>query len=308
MKSRYTLLKINSSDDYLSWVDSLNGTRLFALFDAQSKLTRLDEIESRRWGPAINLYGDLEGTRIAQLGPRIIEANDTGSRSELVELAFSTRASLLAGNCTLEEIAIHLKDLREIALPDGTPALFRFQDARVAVATFPTLNPAQGCKLLGPLTAWAVLDVCHRLHVRSSTDCRRIGGRLRFNQKTVDAIDEQLFVHTIAEQVRDTDAALLGSMSECQIETRIRQQIERAKALGLVRRQDQSLHSVLSFQFPSGFENEVPFASAIRYHDGCHSSFGDALDAVPSNVWDTWDERLSQRPKLLPDLMQEDMP
>ena len=177
MKSRYTLLKINSSDDYLSWVDPLNGTRLFALFDAQSKLTRLDEIESGRWGPAINLYGDLEGTRIAQLGPRIIEANDTGSRPELVELAFSTRASLLAGNCTLEEIAIHLKDLREIALPDGTPALFRFQDARVAVATFPTLNPAQGCKLLGPLTAWAVLDVCHRLHVRSGArqdSCRLI--------------------------------------------------------------------------------------------------------------------------------------
>lgn len=295
MKSRYTLLNINSPDDYLSWVDSLIGTRLFALFDAQSKLTRLDEIESGRWGPTINLYGDLEGTRIAQLGPRIVEANDTDSRRELVEVAFSTRASLLAGNCTLGEIAIHLKDLREIELPDGTPALFRFQDARVAAATFPTLNPAQGHKLLGPLTAWAALDVCHRLHVHSSTDGRHIGGTLRFDQKTVDAIDEQLFVHTVAEQVRDTDAALLGSMSECQIETRIRQQIERAKALGLLRRQDLSLHSVLSFQFPSGFENEAPFASAIRYRDGGHSSFSDALDAVPSTVWDTWDERLSRR-------------
>ena len=294
MQSQYTSLNIDSADDYLRWADSFADTNLFALFDVQSPQTKLDEIENGRWGQSINLYGDLEGTEIARFGPRIVKANGAANRQALVEYAFSTRASLLLGDCTLAEAARHLQDLREVILPGGTPALFRYQDGHVTAALFPTIKPVQGRKILGPLTAWATLDACHHLHVLSSMDKQRISGTLRFDKRTVDAIDEHLFVHTVAEQVRDTDSALLIDMTACQIETRIRQHIENAKTLGLVQRADQSLYSVLSFQFPAGFEHEPPFASAIRYRDGRHASFGDALDAVPSRAWDAWDERLAK--------------
>lgn len=276
-----------------AWLSEPDETDLYALIDAQRLNTEQTQaVDSHQWGIAVNLYDDLKGTAIAAMGPRLIKL-PREEITNIIQLAQVTRSvSFLRGECDLSTLSAHLQLIREVEIPDRTAVLFRYQDVHVTAALFPILTSAAIGRCLGPLIAWSALDACNRLHVVSATGKKRTSGPLRFDQKTVEILEDRLFLHTAMAQVNDVDSALLAPYSECEAETLIQQRIEMAKSFGLEQRDDLALYCALSLQFPPDFEKEAPFAEAIRYREKNKPSFGAALDDASSEVWSRWDERL----------------
>lgn len=292
MTAKYASFTVDTPGQLDHWTQSFDKAKLFALVDFES----LDDNQRRELNPnAVNLYDDLAGTKIAELGPRLLEI-EPATQTELLERCLAGYpAALLLGQCSLPELASHLQDIREVLVPEDTHALFRYQDAKVIRALFPIVLPAQSKQILGPLQGWGVLDACRTFHTLTFKERhRKHTGPLRFDQKLVTALDDQLFIHTIAAQIRETDSALLSGMSPCEVEMQIRSRLKKAEILGLEQRPDLSFYCVLSFQFPEGFEALPPFAGALRYRENHQSSFGDMLDYVPSEIWAEWDERLKK--------------
>lgn len=283
-------------DTLVAWLSQPDETNRYALVDVQRLSDEQSQaVDRHQWGLASNLYGDLQGSAIAAMGPRLVEL----SREEIphiVQLALASRSvSFLLGPCDLSTLSAHLQAIREVEIPNRTAVLFRYQDIHVTAALFPSLPSAEIGLFLGPLTHWAALDACNRLHVISATGKQRKSGALRFDQKTVETLEDRLFVHAAMAQVNDADSLLLASYSECEAERLIQQRIDTAKSFGLEQREDLALYSVLSLQFPPGFEKEAPFAEAIRYRDKNKPSFGAVLDEVSPEIWGQWDEQLKDK-------------
>lgn len=296
MAVRYEKFQAGTRGAVLDWISHFPEMQRYALFDVQrlneEQITALD---ANRWGITINLYGDIKGAAIAAQGPRLVQIPPE-LLPEVIELAQTTRSvSLLLGQCDFSTLSVHLQAIREVEIPNQTAALFRYQDMHVSAALFPILLPAESNQCLGPLSAWSTWDACNGLHVISDMGQRNMTTALRFSAKTVEMLDERLFVHAARAQVNDIDSSLLAGYSECEAETVIRQRIEMAKSLGLDFQDDQALYCALSLQFPDGFEKEAPFAEAIKYRDIGKPSFGVALDEVPTSAWKLWDERIKEK-------------
>ena len=158
------------------WIAAFEQTKLFALIDYES----LDE-EARQLldANAVNLYGDLEGTGIASQGPRLIEVPGVDESSLLAQCLAGYPVALLLGRCELSELSAHLREIREVLVPEETRALFRYQDINVVRALFPLLLPVQGQLVVGPLVAWGVLDACRVFHTLFSDGRKGKSGQLR---------------------------------------------------------------------------------------------------------------------------------
>ena len=242
----------------------------------------------------INLYGDMAGLALEQSGPRMMPLSQS-TLALACEWSGKTHAlSYLMGRAEMEAVAHHLQGLREVTLPDDAQALFRFQDVNVTSHLFGLLSPGLINAVLGPLSLWAVPDVCGSVHVlRPRPGYQRLGG-LRFDRRTFDQLDEALFVFTVADQVREVDTSLLAGLTPCQVKRTISQRLGTARTLGLTERSDQALHVVLSFQLQEGFEREEPFASAIKQARSGSRTFGEAVDAIPQSSWDQWNAKHPQ--------------
>lgn len=266
--------------------------RLFALVDAASLASpmnahRLDDLPcSLEQG--INLYADLIGTAVAETGPRLYEISDA-DLDDWGKAACETSAiSILCGSLTLHGLAQHLQSLREVVLPDGSLALFRFQDVHVAAHLWPLLSPGQGNQILAGLNWWAVPDVCGHWFVLTHAKGFSRSGVLKFEPKLYEQLNEQLLVYTVAEQVREVDSALLDGLTDCQSRTLLRSRLQSARDMGLQTPSDQALYVVLSLQLPVGFEQESPFIEALDRSRKGLQTFGDALDQVSADQWGRW--------------------
>lgn len=241
----------------------------------------------------VNLYADLVGTALVETGPRLYEIQDEDLEAWVKAACERTAISLLCGAVRLSDLAHHLQSLREVALPDGSLALFRFQDSHVATHLWPLLRPGQGNQILGGIGWWAVPDVCGAWSALTPAAGYQRAGALRFDHKLYEQLNEQLLVYTVAEQVREVDSALLDGLTACQSRTLLRSRLQAARDLGLTTQSDQALYVVLSMQLPAGFESELPFSDALDRNRKGSQTFGDALDNVPASQWEPWHDKLA---------------
>lgn len=265
-------------------------SNLFALVDRLSVALdagtqqRLDSLSSSATG--INLYADLIGTALIDTGP-LLHAVHEEDLDAWTQLACDTTAiGFLCGDISQPDLVHHLQSLREVALPDGSLALFRFQDSHVATHLWPLLSPGQGNQILGRIGWWAVPDVCGSWSALTPAAGHRRAGALRFDHKVFERLNEQLLVYTVAEQVREVDSALLHGLTACQSRTLLRSRLQAARDLGLTTQSDRALYVVLSMQLPVGFESELPFSEALDRSRKGVQTFGDALDNVPAAHWE----------------------
>jgi hypothetical protein len=293
---------LSQLDAFTVWVraqgsqNSDERTRLFALLDVSRIGTPTQDHPAppvpRPLKDGINLYGDLEGVALADVGPRLFCIDDGGIDGWVKLAAMSGAVSFLAAAVDGPTLAEHLQSLREVELPDGSRALFRFQDTKVTSNLWPLLTPGQINCILGPAQWWLTPDACgtgHRLtpskgHVRDR--------QLRFERKQYDELNDCLLVYTVAEQVRETDSDLLHGLTACQVEMLLRERLQTAGELGLKLQSDKALYTVLSLQLPVGFENEAPFAQALERNRQGLQRFGDALDQTSAEQWRRWNDWL----------------
>lgn len=273
---------------------------LFALIDiarlSQEQYAALPEVVSTALQHhGVNLYADLEGTMLADAGPRLCLVSETDVNDWAVGACGTHLVHFMAGDVSLADLAEHLQSLREVTLPDGSQALFRFQDCHVTTHLWPLLTPSMGNHVLGPLLWWATPDICGPWHVLGLTPGSGRSAALRFDRAIYDLLNDQLLVYTIADQVRDVDADLLTGMSACQVRSLLRARLDAAQRLGLVLQSDLALYAVLSLQLPEGFEHQEPFASAVEQNRRQVNSFGAALDRVTSEQWTRWNDELANQ-------------
>lgn len=299
MPCQIVKMKIDHSNEFTLWAHENHGASsegyrpsLFALVDAASlafpvSAHRLNDLPcSLEQG--INLYADLIGASVAETGPRLWEISDA-DLDDWIRVASETSAiSILCGSLTLHDLAQHLQSLREVVLPDGSLALFRFQDVHVATHLWPLLSPGQGNQILAGLDWWAVPDVCGDWFVLNQAKGFSRFGVLKFERKLYEQLNEQLLVYTVAGQVREVDSALLNGLTDCQSRTLLRSRLQSARDMGLKAPSDQALYVVLSLQLPVGFEHESPFVEALDRSRKGLQTFGDALDQVSADQWRQW--------------------
>ncbi|PHV10193.1 DUF4123 domain-containing protein [Chitinimonas sp. BJB300] len=268
-------------------------SRLFLLVDL-AKLPNWAEHETTLIakgllkGESINLYDDLSGLAIENSGPALIEVErHVEALQALAEFVLQQDAFsyLLAANVDLAELANHLREIREVVMPDGTGALFRFQDINVTTALWPMATPGQIHRLLGPARVWAVRDVCGDMLsiVRQRTDL--LAGAIQFTKENVKALEDALFPWTVIHQIDEIDIVLLDGMSGCERRKLVNERITQARQLGLKLPSDLALYSALSLQLPEGFIKKAPFADALAKARAGHASFGSALEHVSSDEW-----------------------
>lgn len=292
-------MKLDDSHEFTLWArdnrlasSEKPRSSLFALVDAASPGSSLtaERLADLSCSPehGINLYADLIGTSVAETGPRLYEISDADF-GDWGRVACETSAiSILCGALTARDLAQHLQSLREVVLPDGSSALFRFQDVHVTTHLWPLLSPAQGNQILNELDWWAVPDVCSDWFVLTHAKGFSRSGALKFESKLYDQLNEQLLVYTVAEQVREVDSALLDGLTDCQSRTLLRSRLQSARDKGLRTPSDQALYVVLSLQLPVGFEHEAPFIDALDRSRRGLQTFGDALDQVAADQWGRW--------------------
>lgn len=268
---------------------------MYALVD-WARLTPKDQARFVQWlkdanSDAINLYGDMEGLAITQTGPRLIELTEA-LLADAADWSWRTHTfSFLTGSVDTSALNEHLQGLREVHLPDGNQALFRFQDVNVTSNLFQQLTPGLANQMLGPLSQWAVPDVCGQVYALTpQPGYKRVGG-LRFEKRIFDQLNEALLVYNVADQVRDVDAALLHGLTGCEIKHLISQRLSAASSLGLRQPTDQALYVVLSLQLPASFEREEPFLTALKQVRQGTRSFGEAMDSVSPQQWEQWNAK-----------------
>ena len=113
---------------------------------------------------------------------------------------------------------------------------------------------------------------------------------LGLNDKQMSALDDALFVHTVEQQTRETDASLLNGMKACAITTLLKQRIAQGSSLGLKSKPDLSLFAVLSLQLPKGFEMKPPFVEAIDDAVQERSTLANALEKVTPDQWQAFEK------------------
>jgi hypothetical protein len=273
--------------------------KLFGLIDASqppklaSLLEELKPFISEQSEPC-NLYDDLKGQEIAALGPRLVSLQSTHKAiTAACRAAFNTLNFSLIVSADETKLTAHLRHLREFEIPDGSPALFRYQDTRVASALMPLLKPAQATNMLGDAIAWFAPQVCGQAigwQYTQLPDKIKIAV-LRLTEKQFAALDDALFANTVEQQVRETDSSLLEGMNACATATLLNERIALGKSKELRTKKDLSLFAVLSLQLPKGFESKAPFAQAIERTVKERITFAKSLEQVPSKEWEAFERR-----------------
>ncbi len=273
--------------------------RWYALLDArlhvgtaqlEHPLIRRDEAKEI----AVNLYADLGELGIASQGPRLslLVEGDIDVAAPM-NAESSQLASFIFADCTPDVLAAHLQALREVTLPDGSLALFRFQDIRVSAALMPLLNSAQAAALMGPASIWLSIDPC-----RTITALTLIGqpGRrapLKLQEVQLKAVDRALLPHEILAQVNEADGSVLHGLGQCEQLKKVQALIGRGEAHGLGVPSDIALFCVLGMQLPEGFDSRPPFDGALEQARKKQKTFSQALDGVAPEDWQAWNDWLA---------------
>jgi len=267
--------------------------RLFALIDLR-RVPYRDGFESRLQAasiPTVNLYDDFAGLDLANSGPHLLMLDPRQNTFDAV-LGLTVEheaASFIFCRTGLTPLAKHLRSLREVQMPDGGAALFRFQDTHVTAALWPLMGARQQGQVLGPAQAWAVRDTCGAMRTIETAPNHVSSGPIAFDKRTVAALDSALFPWTVADQVNEIDMTLLAGLGPCARLTLLRDRISYGRSLGLKQNSDLALYCALSLQLPEGFETTEPFARALRETREGRSSFGAAIDAIHADDWQSAD-------------------
>lgn len=253
---------------------------------------------SRPDSTPINLYADLAEVGIAANGPRLVEisASTRVSQTLLTQSPGLRGASFLASTSSLATVAAHLQTLREADMPDGSTALFRFQDTRVMHALAPTLDAKQAAAVLGPVANWWSVDPCGEVSTLklNSSKHKLAPPRLKLRQAQMTTVDQALAPYELLAQTRAADGAVLNGLSECAQLRAARLHIAKAHALGLKQQADVAMFGVLAFQLPEGFEAQTPFEHAISSAAQNKAKLGDALKQVKPQEWQNWNDWLAK--------------
>lgn len=246
----------------------------------------------------VNLYGDLPESELARNGPRLIEIPDNEAAIEAIcaHAINDESASFILAGCTLDMLATHLQALREVMLPDGGAALFRFQDVHVTSALWPLLDTRRANRVLGPAMAWLVRDACGELicleHPVGSTR-QTTNKTFSIDRTMLATLNEALLPWTVAEQIDEIDSSLLHGLRACGRRTLVRERLARGRGQGLSQTDDLALYCALSLQLPDGFEKIEPFAKALAATRAGSRRFGEYLDKIPAEQWDVTDKLLN---------------
>ncbi|MDC0662911.1 DUF4123 domain-containing protein [Marinobacter sp. SS21] len=146
----------------------------------------------------LSLYQCGSYTELAKVGPILLKLDQPGSwirhwRTDFPRLA----GSLVGSEQDLAGVGCHMRTLVSARVRDGADALFRFYDAWIMRALYPTLEVSERTKLHGPITKWlwllddkAVLGESGMDH--SSDDEQLEEGWLHLDTVKLDAIREGL--------------------------------------------------------------------------------------------------------------------
>jgi hypothetical protein len=277
--------------------DSSGTMEFYALLDA-SKPALMDDMQTQlapyRREPIkpTNLYDDLGNNELATIGPRLLALQTSRKAvSSACRAAFNSFGLSLLVGISGTAMEKHLRELREITLPDGAHALFRYQDTRVASALLPLLEPDQAVCMLGAINAWFTPHICGQAsgwHYHQPTSNHK-SPPLRITQQQLDALNQTLFVNTVEQQTNETDTSLLAGKSPCAITTLLQQRIQQAINIGLTSQRDLSLFAILSLQLPQGFEKKPPFNQAFEDAIKQCSTLAQALEKIPPAQWQTFE-------------------
>jgi len=253
-----------------AWLERMatKGLPLYALIDvarlAEGGWAGLDAFRSPE-APQINLYDDMAGLELARTGPVLVKVADTpNARRDLAKFTVEAWAvQMLWSDTGMQAVQAHLRELREVTLPDRRQALFRFQDPSVMTALIPLLKDAQHAALLGPIQTWGTLGPCKQ--IRGLTRVAGLAGaasagHLQFDSHTFNALNDALQVQTSLAQVKETDSAFLQKLDLCQQNQKAEHLLKKAKSLGLSLSEDLGLFTILGFGMQDGFEKVEPFA------------------------------------------------
>ncbi|BBP00037.1 DUF4123 domain-containing protein [Sulfuriferula nivalis] len=279
--------------------EAMKPMQLFGLIDASQAdilTSLLKDLAPYRINqqPPLNIYDDLEAPEMVAIGMRLISLQATSKAiAAACNAAFTSLSLSLLVSTSEHELATHLRQLREIVLPDGMRALFRYQDTRVATALMPLLKPEQAVSLLGAATAWFVPHVCGQAYGWQYADAHSQPKhtQLKLNDKQMTALDDALFVHTVEQQANETDTTLLAGKTPCAITTLLQQRITQGSAIGLKSKPDLALFAILSLQLPQGFETRPPFAEAIARVVKGLVSLPTALNQITTSQWQMLDNK-----------------
>ena len=275
------------------WHVLLDVTAFASVEDAESGIRSI-AAPGQSW---INLYADMDGLELSAQGPRLVRMHDDRSAID----RFALTPELARGVSFLEvpdqssDLAAHLLSLREVSLPDGSIALFRYQDPRVIAALMPLLDPLQTAALLGPASRWLCTDPCDQRHGVAQSHAEKVWATFRLNDKQLVAVDDVLLPYEVLAQTREADSSVLAGMDACKQLTLARERISQARARGIAIPSDVSLFCVLSFQLPDGFADESPFKEAIAAARIGNSTFSQGLDNADPRSWAKWNATLARQ-------------
>jgi Domain of unknown function (DUF4123) len=245
----------------------------------------------------INLYADMDGLQLQVEGPRLVPLLELNTKV----LGFTLNAELARGVSFVQiavspgELEAHLLELREVKLPDGSGALFRFQDPRVMAALMPILQPKQQSALLGPITNWRCLDPCGRMFFATQNPETKSSGAFALNKAQLASVDQALLPYEVLAQTREADSAVLLKLNPCQQLETSRFHVSNARTYGLRADSDVSLYCVLAFQLPEGFADQTPFSTAIEQAQSGRQTFSQGLDRADPREWKKWNDLLAKQ-------------
>lgn len=277
--------------------DSAESMALFGMIDASQPAIMenlLDELLPYRINQSapINLYDDLVKPEIVAIGVRLVSLQiNPQAIAAACRAAFNSSGLSLLASTSQAALDKHLRELREVHLPDGSSVLFRYQDTRVTTALMPLLTPQQAICLLGAANAWFVPHVCGQAYgwqyAQETTNTK--SAPLTLTPAQLAALDDELFVNTVEKQANETDMSLLAGNTPCAIAILLKQRIQQALDIGLKHKPDLSLLAVLSLQMPQGFAKKPPFAQAIEDAVKQKSTLAEALDKITPSQWQAFE-------------------
>lgn len=237
----------------------------------------------------VNLYDDLHVQELIETGPRLY-AVDPSWQEDMAQLLLQGKGSLIFSTGSFDEVEAHLRWLREVKLPDGGEALFRYQDNSVLCKLLPLLPKQKHRQFLGVIQAWACVDACGNTYALLQNNITRkqtIAGADTFgiDQLTYKQLQSALLVNTIRAQMWEVDSSAIASLSPCELLQKTEAAIERAKSHGMISAVDINLFGMLALQLPVGFDEQEPFKTAVRFKENGFETFERAIAAITSEQW-----------------------
>ena len=243
----------------------------------------------------VNLYDDLHAQELLETGPRLY-AVDPSWQESAAQLLLQGKGSLILSMGSFDEVEAHLRWLREVKLPDGGEALFRYQDNSVLCKLLPLLPKQKHQQFLGVMQVWACVDACgntYALLQKTAAQQQTIAAANTFSidETTYKQLQSALLVNTIRAQMWEVDSSVIANLSPCELLQKTEAAIERAKSHGMSNAVDINLFGMLALQLPAGFDEQEPFKTAVRFKENGFETFERAIHATPSSAWQQWDEK-----------------